>query len=516
MREILLLPLILLLYAVPTLADSFNIAYRLSVESTKEHLYRVEIAVTGNNSRVLEFVMPAWSPGRYAIYDFARNVQEFTAETANRQRLMWKKLDKQTWQVTAKENFTVRYLVYANNLSGTFSQVDEEHANYNGASVFMYIRGHKQDPVSLTIVAPKGWKVINGAVDTLGQTSFKFANYDLLIDTPTEMSDFQLEQFEYRGRVYRVAMHALTEFSRMLDLVDSIRKIVVYQTSIFGDPDFKHYTFILHLVPPSSPSDGMEHLNSTQVIDRDLDGLVEVCAHEFFHLWNVKRLRPVGLGPWDYTREVYTRSLWISEGLTSFYGNISLVRSQVWSRTQYYRALADEIMALQSRPARRFMSLELSSWDTWLFLGTSRMQETNHFYSTISYYNKGQLVGALLDLEIRHRTDSRKSLDDVFRDLYSRFYLEASNESYYLRGRGFKDEDFLAAASRAACADLSNFFKSYVSGTEELDYQKYLDYAGLKLVVADNRYSIEESAEATREQIEFRELWLKGLAKEQK
>lgn len=514
MRKIFLLLLIVLLYATSTLASSLDIAYRLSVESTKEHLYRVEIAVKGNKNDELAFVMPAWSPGRYAIYDFARNVQQFSAEDANGKQLLWKKLDKQTWQVDAAESLTVRYLVYANNLSGTFSQVDETHANYNGASLFMYVQGYKQTPVSLTIDAPPGWRVINGAVDTLGQTSFKFANYDLLIDTPTEIGDFRLAQFEYRGRSYRIALHALVGFDRMADLVDAIRRIVVYQTSIFGDPDFEHYTFILHLVAPFSPSDGMEHLNSTQVIDQDLDGLVETCAHEFFHLWNVKRLRPVGLGPWDYTREVYTRSLWISEGLTSFYGDISLVRSQVWSRPQYYQALANEIMILQSRPARRFVSLELSSWDTWLFLGVSRAQETNHLNSTISYYNKGCLVGALLDLEIRHITSSRKSLDDVFRELYRKFYLEAAKESYYLKGRGFRDEDFLAAASRVACADLSSFFKSYVSGTEELDYQKYLSYAGLKLVVDGNRYSIQESDGATSEQIEFRDLWLKGLSKE--
>lgn len=513
MRNIFLL-LALLLYAAPSLATPLDIDYRLSVENAQEHLYRVEIAVKRNKNRRLEFVMPAWSPGRYAIYDFARNVQEFAAETAKGEPLAWRKLDKQTWQIDATESLTVRYLIYANNLSGTFSQVNETHANYNGASVFMYVQGHKQNPVSLTIAAPKGWRVINGAVDALGQTSFRFDNYDLLIDTPTEVGDFKLAEFEHRGRVYRVALHALADFDRMTELVESIRKIVVYQTSIFGDPDFKHYTFILHLVSPSGPSDGMEHLNSTQVIGRNLEDLVETCSHEFFHLWNVKRLRPAGIGPWDYTREVYTRSLWISEGLTSFYGDISLARSQVWTRSRYYHALAQEVMTLQSRPARRFMSLELSSWDTWLFLGVGHKQETNQFNSTISYYNKGHLVGLLLDLEIRHCTGSRRSLDDVFRDLYERFYLKAPRESYYLKGRGFKDEDFLEAASRAAGKNLSDFFRSYVSGTEELDYQKYLSYAGLKLVVTGEHYSIQEDAEATAEQKELRDLWLKGQVKE--
>src|SRR5262249_38149497 len=155
------------------------------------------------------------------------------------------------------------------------------------------------------------------------------------------------------------------------------------------------------------------------------DELLETISHEFFHVWNVKRIRPSGLGPWDYSREVYTKSLWISEGLTSYYGDLMLERSGVWTRLKYYQAVSNQIQKLQNRPGRKLMSLENSSWDTWLFLATPKVQITNVENNTVSYYNKGQLVGMLLDLEIRKRTKNRKCLDDVFRYMYDEFYARS-------------------------------------------------------------------------------------------
>jgi predicted metalloprotease with PDZ domain len=493
--------------------------YSLTMNLPKEHLFEVRIIASGNRDSTLDFAMPAWSPGRYVIYNFTRNVQEFSASEAGGKPLKWTKIDKQTWRVECRavETIEVRYRVFANDLSGTFSQLNETHANINGASVFMYVVGHKQDSIDLSIKGPDGWQIINGAAAGIEQSGFHFDNYDLLVDTPTEIGDFELDTFNFDGRTYRVVLHSLVTFNEKERLITSLKQIVETQTRIFGRPEFDHYTFIFHLVPPSYPTDGMEHLNSTQIIEAGVDELIATASHEFFHIWNVKRLRPLELGPWDYSREVYTRNLWICEGLTSYYGNVSLVRSGVWSRQRYYQTLTREIQYLQLQPGRKLMSLEQSSWDTWLFLATPKVEGTNHDRATISYYNKGEIVGLMLDLEIRRLTSNRRSLDDVFRYMYEEYYQRSRPETYYLKGRGFSGLDFLRAVNRVAGSDLTAFFNSYVSGTDEIDYNHYLSYAGLKLEEskATGSYQLKELPHANDQQRELRDLWL-GVQKDEK
>ncbi|MBL8149798.1 MAG: M61 family metallopeptidase [Blastocatellia bacterium] len=498
--------------------EKLKIDYTIDATDTKNHLYKVTIQVSGHRSHKLDFAMPAWSPGRYVIFDFAKNLQDFQAKNRKGDELKFEKLDKQTWRVECQPNtpFEVSYKVYANDLSGTFSQLNDTHANYNGASIFMYVASHKQDPIRLTVVKPSKWKIWSGASSNSDQTEFLFDNYDLLVDAPFEIanfdnSDFRFESFTHEGKTYRIVLHHFSDFDEWDRLVESTKKIVKTQTAIVGQPDFEHYTFLLHFVPPSSlTSDGMEHLNSTQIIENSLDYLLGTISHEFFHLWNVKRLRPVELGPWDYSHEVHTKSLWIAEGLTSYYGDLALARSGVWSNEKFYKAMSDEIYQLQNRAGRQKMSLELSSWDTWLYLAVPKAQATNQPNTTVSYYNKGEIVGMLLDFEIRHRTAGRKSLDDVFRYMYNKFYLNSSKETYYLKGRGYKTEDFLKAVNTVSGNDFADFFKIYVSGTEELDYNRYLAYAGLEIEMRGNSYQIKENPSASRGQKVFREAWLTG------
>jgi predicted metalloprotease with PDZ domain len=255
---------------------------------------------------------------------------------------------------------------------------------------------------------------------------------------------------------------------------------------MMGPPDLEAYTFLVHFAPSAESGDGMEHLNSTQIVltseldyDRGYDDALSVTAHEFFHVWNVKRLRPAELGPWDYTRENYTTSLWIAEGLTSYYGDLSLARSGLYSEPDYLAALGDEIALLENSPGRAAMSLERSSFDTWLYIAVRPRQRSNAAQTTISYYTKGEVIGALLDLEIRRRTNGAKSLDDVFRLLWRRFYLDAPAETYYYKGRGYTGADFRAAVEEVAGSSFDAFFERYVSGTAELDYDATLDYVGL-------------------------------------
>ncbi|MBX7224024.1 MAG: hypothetical protein K1Y36_29175 [Blastocatellia bacterium] len=502
-----------------------KIAYRLAFQHPASHLFEVELSISGITTPSIRIAMPAWSPGRYAIYDFAKNVQEFTAKDSQSTALPIQKSDKQTW-VVATNNIrecTVSYRVYANDLSGTFSILNEQHANLNGASIFAYVVGHKPDPVTLHVALPKGWKIINSAADTTDQTTFTFPNYDLLIDAPTEMGPaFEVLSFTVAGQTYRVMVSQLGEAGDAKPFVAELEKIVRTQVALMGSPDFRHYTFLFNFAPNQSYGDGMEHLASTNIIvvgglrnPAIMQEALLVGSHEFFHVWNVKRLRPVELGPWDYSKEVHTKSLWIAEGLTNYYGDLLAERAGVLKPEAYYQELVNQIEMLERSPGRKLMSVEQSSWDTWFHLAAPQYQNTNLANTSISYYNKGELLGLLLDLEIRGRTNGEKSLDDVLRLMFKTFY-EQPAATYYLKGKGYRPEDFLAAVNQVAQADFSDFFRRYVSGVEELDYNKSLQIVGLRLEQdpTTHRRRLNEINSSSPIQLKLRKAWLTGLRAE--
>lgn len=467
-----------------------DLAYTVRIDRPTTHLADVKIVAGGVKTASLIFVMPAWAPGRYAIYDFAKNVQEFSAEGADHQPLPWIKLDKQTWRVDAGHaggTVEAQYRVFANDLTGSFSQVDSQHANLNGPSIFMYVEGHKPDPVTLSIEAPANWKVISGFSTSPDEREFRARNYDRMVDTPLEISpDCSVDRFEEQGKTFEVAVHTYSadDTDRSL-LLAGLKKLVHVEMAAMPAPDFDHYLFLFHFVPDIPLGDGMEHLNSTQIIiqgsvrDSTQEAL-ETAAHEFFHLWNVKRLRPAALGPFDYTRENYTRSLWFVEGLTTYYSYVFLRQSGLWTRQQFLNRLASEVYTLEIEPGRKLMSAESSSFNAWFFDRSPQMQETNFANTTISYYDKGALLGMLLDLEIRSRTRGQKTLLDVMHEMYREFY-QAPAASYYGPGRGFEESDVLRVVDSVSGSDFAPFFQRYVRGTEDLPYQQVLAAAGLEL-----------------------------------
>jgi len=480
-----------------------SITYRLSMSRPVSHLFEVAIEVELPNdwkARSIEFQMPKWAPGRYAVFDFAKNVQEFEAlggicppeAKCKMPTFPVTRVDDQTWRVatTSIRSLTIRYKVFGNDLSGTFSQLDSRHANYNGHSIFMYVVNHKPDPVKLMIDPPAGWRIINGWNERADQREWQFANYDLMSDTPTEIApDWTIDEFQVDGKRYRVVVHSFgDEGGKRSALVRDIEKIVRAQTAMWGLPDFESYTFLIHFAADDHSGDGMEHLNSTQIIEPGALGesgvfasVLGTVAHEFFHVWNVKRLRPLELGPWDFTRPLSTRSLWIAEGLTNYYGHVMMRRAGIWDATRFLGRESETITAIENAPGSRLMSAENASLSAPFLDDAPHAQQTNLANTAISYYPKGELIGMVLDLIIRGKTDGKASLDDVMRRMYDEFYLNSPNATYYLRGRGYIPEDLQRVASQVSGYDFTDFFTRYVRDVEVLPYDEAFAYLGLQV-----------------------------------
>jgi predicted metalloprotease with PDZ domain len=505
----------------PVAAQRYTAEYTVTMPDPASHLYSVQLFIGSLAGRTLELQMPVWSPGRYARMDFARNVQEFAAVAGDGKPLRWEKVSGSRWQVHAGSARSARitYRVFANApMSGAFSVLDANHANWNGASLFMYVEGQKQYPLTLSIVAPDNWTVINGEVSRPGQRFFRLPTFDHLIDTPTEVAPagaLQLESFVVDDRLYRVMLHHnghLAESTRGR-FMRELESIVRYQNSVFGPPPIDQYTFLFHFGFPGG--DGMEHLNSTQIAEagtlseaKVLNG-IEGAAHEYFHVWNVKRVRPAALGPFDYTREQYQPSLWVAEGWTQYYGEVTLRRAGIEDSDGFYRRMAGIVQANLTAPGRKEVSARMSSLNAPFWDGAAQPQPTNEENVYLDYYTKGSGIALFLDLYIRNRTRNAKSLNEAFANLKRRSW-GAPNASYYLQGRGYTELDVEMAVGDAADVDASDWFARHVAGTTDLDFDTALGWAGLRLVRDEPRWRIEEVSGATPEQMRVRLGWVTG------
>jgi predicted metalloprotease with PDZ domain len=495
-----------------------RIAYRVAMPDPASHLYEIEMDIDGVRGATLPLQLPVWSTGRYARVDFAKNVQEVRIATPNGRALSWDKTDGHRWVVKTGGSGSVRlkYRVFANSLSGTYSVLDTAHANWNGAGLFMYVEGHKPDPVTLSITPPAGWQVMNGDTRAANQTVYRFENYDRLIDTPTEVAPaFFVDSFVVDGRTYRSLVHyngpppagARERFTR------DVEKIVRYENTVFAPPPLERYTFLFHI--GYAGGDGMEHLYSTEIINSRpwndtavvLSGIT-TAAHEYFHVWNVKRVRPLALGPFDYTREVYQPSLWVAEGWTQYFGQATMHRSGITDLNEFYRSMAGIMRSNLTAPGRKEVSARMASFHAPFWDGAPQAQPTNGQNTFFSYYTKGAGLALYLDLYIRSKTNNQKSLDDVFNELKRRTW-SAPNASYYLQGRGYTELDVERAASAVAGEDLHPWFERHVGGTEDVDYEPLLAKLGLRLVRGD-AWRIEEVPGATPEQIRIRDGWNSG------
>jgi predicted metalloprotease with PDZ domain len=478
--------------AVPPNAP--EIAYTVSMQKPYTHLLGVEARLRYASAApaAVDLRMPVWTPGSYLVREFERNVQDFKAEAGGR-ALSWVKVNKDTWRIETggARDLRVTYNVYSNELSVRTNEVNDRHAFWNNAATLMYPDGFLGSPSTLRVEPLAGWKIATGLPAVSGQRdTFRAENFDILYDSPFLVSNFKTVEFEVKGVAHRVVIDGEGNYDPERMRRD-VKKIVETEADMMREIPYHDYTFILMLVSGFGGG-GLEHLNSTALTyrrfgfssDADWRSFYGLVAHEFFHLWNVKRIRPDALGPFDYTQENYTRLLWLAEGCTDYYANLFLRRAGLVTDKQYLDSAARSFQSLQETPGRFEQSAEESSFDAWI---KYYRPDENFFNSSVSYYDKGAILGLLLDLEIRKRSGGAHSLDDVMRSLYADFYK---------RGRNYTPEDLQRAAEAAAGGSLEEFFSRYVRGREELDYNAALAGVGLRLdteSAADGRPAPEEA-----------------------
>jgi len=464
----------LMFLARPALA---TIDYAVSIAHPERHIFAVTMSVPGVNDQ-LTLQMPAWN-ALYQIRDFSSHILQVSARDSAGKPLPIEKLDKQTWRVAGSGTVTVSYPILWDEPGPFNSQLNPDHAFLNLAMVLLYVPDRRGEDTRVEFDdVPANWRVaveLNASGTPGARTvgAYVAPSYDALVDAPVEIGDFDEFRFEAGGRPIRVVVHG--NYGDRGKLTDALKRIVDYQVSLMGGAPFSEYMFMFH-VGQNFGGGGMEHSNCTAIAADIPAQLPSYSAHEFFHTWNVKRIRPQAFEPVDYTKEMWTRSLWFAEGVTNTYETYTLVRTGLWSSPQFYGNMAAQVSELESRPAHKWQSAEQSSLDAWF--------EKYPLYirpeESVSYYNKGQLLGDMLDIVIRDRTDNRASLDDV---------LRALNVEFAQRGRFYHEsEDLRAVAenmireqSPAADADLGDFFRRYVSGTDEIPFANFLGRAGLAI-----------------------------------
>jgi predicted metalloprotease with PDZ domain len=449
-----------------------TIQYEVSLANPSEHLFHVTVTVPDVHG-ALVLQMPAWN-ALYQIRDFSSRVQQLGAEAGGRQ-LAVEKLDKLTWRTRAEGPVSVRYAVFWDSPGPFASQLNDEHAFINPAMVFLYVPNRRAERVALQFHdLPEDWEVATPLEHARTQSGTNVVHivsapgYDAFSDGPIEVGAFKTFSIEDGPRPIAVAVHG--DNWKQADVEAILKKICPYEVQLMGGAPFDRYLFILHIGKAAQGAGGgMEHASGTAINVSSGQALAGVAAHEFFHLWNVKRIRPASLEPVDYTREQYTRALWFAEGVTSTYGNYALLRSGIWSKQDFYNDLAQVINELESRPANRWQSAEQSSLDAWL--------EKYSYYNgpdfSVSYYTKGQILGLLLDILIRDRTGNDKSLDDVMRKM---------NDDFARKGKFYRDSlDVRLTAEAVAGGSFADFFENYVTHAEPLPYADILGKAGLLL-----------------------------------
>ena len=471
------------------------IRYTLRFPAPQTNYLEVEAVVPTDGRAAIELFMAVWTPGSYLVREYARNVEAVTASAAGR-ALTIEKVLKNRWRVTTggAREVTIAYRVFSHEMTVRSNWVEEDFAMINGAPTFMTLAPAPAPPATTSAASPPrdppynrphdvrlelppGWTSITGMADAPGggANHYQAPDFDTLVDSPIVAGHLAIQRFTVSGKP-----HFLVDVSEggVFDGARAARdleRIVQADERLWGSLPYDKYVFFNLL---TGVSGGLEHRNSVMMMAsrwtmgsraRYVDWL-SLASHEYFHLWNVKRLRPIELGPFDYEHEVYPRSLWISEGLTDYYGDLQVRRAGLSSTGEYLAQLSAAIKALQSTPGRLTQTTEMASFDTWI---KQYRPDENSLNSSISYYTKGSVLGWLLDARIRAATQDARSLDDVMRLAFAR----------YSGARGFTPEEFRRVAADVSGAELAPWFQHALDSTDELDYAQALEWFGLEFIV---------------------------------
>ncbi len=467
------------------------IHYTIFPKDPAAHLFAVTLTVRSPAPDGQRFSLPAWIPGSYMIREFARNIVRIQAHAGGR-KVALEKLDKHTWQAAPCEGpLILEYEVYAWDLSVRAAHLDQTHGFFNGTSVFLCVHGQEHQAHVVDIVRPEGpeykaWRVATALPELkakrYGFGTYVAADYDELIDHPVEMGQFELGTFKAHGVPHDVVITGRVPNLDMARLCGDLKKICEAQIALF-EPKSKRAPMDRYVFMTLAVGDGyggLEHRASTALICSRADlpvkgqkdageayrGYLGLCSHEYFHTWNVKRIKPAAFAPYDLQSESYTSLLWLFEGFTSYYDDLMLVRSGLMDEKQYFAAIAKTANSVLRGSGRTKQSVAESSFDAWT---KYYRQDENAPNAIVSYYAKGSLVGLALDLTIRVETKGRKSLDDVMRALWQRY-----GRDFAAQGQGLGEDEARTLFEAVTGLKLKRFFDRYIHGTEDLPLDKLL------------------------------------------
>jgi predicted metalloprotease with PDZ domain len=473
---------IILLLWLPFSMQASKLTYHLSMPQPNTHYFAVKIDVTENQAKTQEFKLPVWTPGSYLVREFSKNLNQVRAIDASGKELQVLKKSKNAWEVVCNSanSYTVFYEVYAFELSVRTPYLDNTHGFVPGAAVFMYTEETRNQQGLLKVYPYASFKKVSTALapadlkSEIGIQSFIFNDYDQLVDCPIEIGNQQEFSFMASGIKHRVAMYGESN-ANIKALQRDMAKVVEAATGVFGTNPNQDYLFIIHNV--SNGQGGLEHMNSCVLsVNRwsygadDYIGFINLVAHEYFHLWNVKRIRPIELGPFNYDQECYTSLLWVMEGITSYYDELLLLRAGFYTPAEFVAKLQSQINYVEGSLGSRVQPVAHASFDAWI---KAYRPNENSGNTTMTYYSRGAVLGAVLDAYLIQKSKGKQSLDGFMQLLYNKYASQLK--------RGFTELEFEQELSNYCGEDMRTFFVNYVNGTEIIPYQKYFEPIGLKV-----------------------------------
>ncbi|MEP6847350.1 MAG: PDZ domain-containing protein [Acidobacteriota bacterium] len=476
-RLFLSLSVIVLLLSVSAFAQkgSLKIDYTVTLSDTATQEFHVSTDIENINQPRLDLSLPTWAPGWYTVENYFKNVSKFRITDASGKVLLHTMSRKQTWNVdtTGLKEIKVDYDYRATVLGLNQAKIAKDFAFFTGIELFLQAEGHRNESSTVHFAIPAGWKLVTALRETSDPMVFTAENYDALVDAPTEMGNFDVTKFEVEGKEHYLVTNPAGSFSQEKadKFVQMLAKVAQADSAMFGGLPYEKYCYFYFFSPAESNASGaLEHLNAFVSFAppgnfATPEMIIGTASHEYFHLWNVKRIRPAEMWPYDYSRENETPLLWVSEGFTNYYGNVARYRAGLTTPEIFLQSAADAASGVENTEARNYISPAESSVSTWAGYDTP-------VAFGISYYTQGQNLGALLDLSIRNDTDGKFSLDDVMRTLFN---------DRYKKGQGFTTGDMIAIVNRLTKKDYHDFYNKYVFGTEVPEYDRIFGYAGYKI-----------------------------------